>query len=133
MSRILSILWSIEYLKFGFKSTLLKDFSGKTNLLGKFKIFKVMWILALLCINGLIRLALFGKKERELIKSGFGFGLDLTEGMAWQWWHDGYLTDRGTPALSTERYDKFIDFWLIYYRFNLKRYYRRSLITSKMM
>ena len=29
-------------------------------------------------INGLIRLALFGKRERESIKSGFG--LDLTEG-----------------------------------------------------
>ena len=29
-------------------------------------------------INGLNRLALFGKRKRELIKSGFG--LDLTEG-----------------------------------------------------
>ena len=29
-------------------------------------------------IIGLIRLALF--EDRELIKSGFGFGLDLTEG-----------------------------------------------------
>ena len=34
-------------------------------------------------------MALFGDRERELIKSGFGFGLDLTGGMAW---HDGYLT-----------------------------------------
>ena len=31
-------------------------------------------------IIGLIRLALFGDRDRELIKSGFGFGLDLTEG-----------------------------------------------------
>ena len=29
-------------------------------------------------IKGLVRLALFGKRERELYKSGFG--LDLTEG-----------------------------------------------------
>ena len=28
----------------------------------------------------LITLTLFGDSERELIKSGFGFGLDLTEG-----------------------------------------------------
>ena len=32
-------------------------------------------------INGLIRFALFGKeREIELIKSGFGLGLDLTKG-----------------------------------------------------
>ena len=35
-------------------------------------------------INGLIRLALFGKRERELIKSGFG--LDLTKGNGMAWW-----------------------------------------------
>ena len=43
--------------------------------------------------NGLIRLALFGKREREVIKSGFG--LDLTEGDGMVWWMDGrhgYLT-----------------------------------------
>ena len=30
--------------------------------------------------DGLITLELFGDRERELIKSGFGFGLNLTEG-----------------------------------------------------
>ena len=30
--------------------------------------------------DGLITLGFFGNRERELIKSGFGFGLDLTEG-----------------------------------------------------
>ena len=31
-----------------------------------------------------------GKVGWKIFKSGFGLGLDLTEGMAW---HDGYLTD----------------------------------------
>ena len=41
--------------------------------------------------DSLITLALFGdrERERELIKSGFSLGLDLTGGMAW---HYGYLT-----------------------------------------
>ena len=32
-------------------------------------------------INGLIRLTLFGKRERELIKSGFGFNRGGWHGM----------------------------------------------------
>ena len=31
-------------------------------------------------------LALFGERERELIESGFGFGLDLKEGDGMAWW-----------------------------------------------
>ena len=39
--------------------------------------------------DGLIILALFGKRERELIKCLECLGLDLTEGDGMAWWIDG--------------------------------------------